>query len=85
MKKLNAAGNKISFLLRTMGQETVKTAYCLAGLEVAGLDRSDFYALPDVLTQEKIPVTADDIVTQEDLSQWPYLEKVHIPKHQGKC
>ena len=79
MKKLNAAGKRTSFLLRTMGQETVETVYSLKGLEVAGLDSSDFYMLPEVLTQEKMPVTADDIVTQEELDKWPYWANVHIP------
>lgn len=78
MKKLNAAGKQTSFLLRTMGQETVKTAYSLTGLEVAGLESNDFHMLPDVLIQEKMPVSADDIVTQEDFDKWPHLEKVHI-------
>ncbi len=79
MKKLNAAGKRTSILLRTMGQETVETVYSLKGLEVAGLYSSDFYMLPEVLTQEKMPVTADDIVTQEELDKWPYLANVHIP------
>lgn len=35
--------------------------------------------LPDVLTQEKMPVTAEDILTQDDLAKWPYLAKIHIP------
>lgn len=69
---------KTRFLLRTMGQETIDNVYSLKGLEVAGVDSSDFYMLPEVLTQEKMPVTADDIVTQEELDKWPYLANIHI-------
>ena len=54
-----------------MGQER--------GKEVAGLDSNSFYSLPEVLTQNKMPVTTSNIVTQEELQKWPYLSDVQIP------
>ncbi|XP_037620552.1 uncharacterized protein LOC119485230 [Sebastes umbrosus] len=79
MQRLNVTGRRTSFLLHTMGQETVVPAYSLTGLEVSDLDGNDFYILPEVFTQKKMPVTTDSMVTHEDLAKWPYLSKVHIP------
>lgn len=53
--------------------------YSLVGLEVSDMDSNEFYALPEVITQKKMPVTAADMVTPEDLANWPYLSRVHIP------
>ncbi|XP_063340855.1 uncharacterized protein LOC134635401 [Pelmatolapia mariae] len=48
-----------------MGQEKVVSAHSLTGLEVSGLGSNAFYEL-EVLTQEKMPVTIDNLV-KEDL------------------
>ena len=79
MQRLNITGRKASFLLRTMGQEKVVPTSALNGLEVAGLGSNSFYSLPEVLTQDKMPVTTSNIVTQEELQKWPYLFDVQIP------
>lgn len=79
MQKLNLAGRRTHFLLQTMGQERVVPAYECSGLEVSGLETNLFYKLPEVLTQKKMPVTVDNIVTEGDLAKWPYLSKVRIP------
>lgn len=79
MQKLNVTGKRTNFLLRTMGQTKVTPAYSLFDVEVSGLDSNDFYLLPEIITQQKMPVTTDDMITSEDLCKWPYLSKVHIP------
>ena len=79
MQRLNVTGRGTSFLLSTMGQETVVPAYSITDLEVAGLDGNDFYSLPEVLSQRKMPVTTNNIITTEELDKWSYLSDVHIP------
>ncbi len=79
MHTLNVTGRQTNFLLRTMGQERVVPSTLLKGLEVSGLNGDTFYNLPEVLTQRKMPVTSDNIVTQEDIVKWPYLSEVQIP------
>ena len=79
MQKLNITGRRTNFLLSTMGQEAVVPAYSLTGLEVAELDGNDFHILPEVLTQRKMPVTAENMATPEELAEWPYLANIHIP------
>lgn len=53
MHQLNVSGKRTNFMLRTMGQERVTTAYILSGLEVAELDGENFYPLPEVFTQRE--------------------------------
>ncbi len=79
MRKLNVTGRKTNFLLSTMGQKTVVPAYSLIGLEVSNLDSNDFHVLPEVLTQTKMPVNINNMVTPAELARWPYLSKVNIP------
>lgn len=73
MWKLNITGRKKNFLLSTMGQKTVVPAYSLTGLEVSNLDSNDYHILPEVLTQTKMPVNVNNMVTSEELAKWPYL------------
>lgn len=80
MQKLNVTGRKTNFLLSTMGQRKVVPAYSLTGLEVSDLDGSDFHLLPEVLTQSKMPVTVDNMMTSEELAKWPHLSKVKIQR-----
>lgn len=79
MRKLNVTGRKTSLLLRTMGQEKTVSAHSLTDLEITGLDNNDFHMLPEVFTQKEMPVTVEDMVKPGDLTNWPYLSKVHIP------
>ncbi len=79
MQELNIEGRRANFLLRSMGQEKVVPTYTLTGLEASGLNDECYYQLPDVLTQRKMPVTSDNIITQEDLARWPYLSTIQIP------
>ena len=39
-----------------------------------------FHKLPDVYTQPKLPVSTQNIPTQEAIDKWTYLQEVKIPK-----
>ncbi|KAI2661518.1 Gag polyprotein [Labeo rohita] len=80
VKKLNLQGKKTNILLRTMGQENVVETQVIAGLELAKLEGSQFFALPEVYTQEDIPVSLSNIPVQQDLEDWDYLRGVKIPE-----
>ncbi|KAK0142226.1 hypothetical protein N1851_020113 [Merluccius polli] len=80
MRKLHLNGKRTQFLLQTMGQERVVPSYSLVGLEVSGINGDVFYELPETLTQRKMPVSPDHIVTTRDLVQWPYLARVDVPR-----
>ena len=77
-RQLNARGRKTEILLRTMGQVKTVSSYELSGLEVGNLEGNTFIELPKVYTQDAIPVTKENVATQKDISNWPYLEKVRL-------
>ena len=78
MTELNTSGKKVKVLLKTMGQEKPVPSYRISGMEVVTLKGSAFLKLPDVFSQMSIPVTKDNIPTDEDLRKWPYLKEVEL-------
>lgn len=47
-------------------------------VEVCSLDSGDFIELPEVFTQPAIPVNRENILCEEDLNEWPYLQAVQL-------
>lgn len=74
MNQLNMRGRKTEILLRTMGQVKVMQSYVLSGLEVCGLEEKDVVELPNVFTQNSIPVRRENIPLQKDIESWSYLQ-----------
>lgn len=50
----------------------------ISGLEISALDNADFIELPDVMTQETMPVSKHNVPQQHDLSKWLYLRDVKL-------
>lgn len=84
MKELNMQGRRVNFLLCTVGQEKIVPAYALARLEVADLNAECYYQLPEVLTQETMSVSSDNIIKPKDLAHWPHLSGIQIPRIKAK-
>lgn len=79
MAELNTSGKKMKVLLKTMGQEKPVPSYKISGMKVAALkEPNTFLKLPDVFTQESIPVNKDNIPTEEDIRKWPYLKDIEL-------
>ena len=47
---------------------------------MSDLDENHFVHLPTLYTRPEIPVSKEDIPTQEDVDQWPHLDGVFIPQ-----
>nr|XP_040038592.1 uncharacterized protein LOC120822745 [Gasterosteus aculeatus aculeatus] len=80
MRRLNLTGTKSKIGLLTMSPKTSVSTYIVNGLEVASLNGTRYYSLPNVYTQKKMPVDTANIIKPEDLSQWPYLDHIEIPE-----
>ncbi|KAK0138796.1 hypothetical protein N1851_024658 [Merluccius polli] len=78
-QKLCLEGKSTTVLLRTMAHEKPIKSVLISGLEVSELNGKMFIPLPDVYTQKSMPVTKENIPTQDDLKQWPYLSEVQLP------
>lgn len=79
MQRLQSNGKRTKFLLRTMGHESEVPAFSLCGLEVSNIENNDFYPLPEVLTQKRMPVSCSSLVTSQYLLKFPHLSGVYIP------
>lgn len=77
LTELNTSGKKVK-VLKTMGQENPVPSYRISGLEEAALKGSVFLKLPDVFSQMSIPATKDNIPTEQDLRERPYLKEVEL-------
>ncbi|KAJ8395855.1 hypothetical protein AAFF_G00027380 [Aldrovandia affinis] len=78
MKRLHAKGRKTEILLRTMGQERSIKSYGLTGLEVSNLEGTTHLNLLRGYTQDRFPVSKENIPTQNDLGKWPYLSGIQL-------
>ena len=78
MRQLNAKGRRTEVLLQTMGTEKTVKSYELNGLEVGNMEGDTYLTLPKLYTQNKIPVTKRNILTQLDLDKWSYLQEIKV-------
>ena len=73
-------GRKTKVQIQTITGEKVSETHLLKNLEVLDLDEEHVIKIPEVFTQDKIPASAEEIITEEDLEDWPYLEDVNLPE-----
>lgn len=78
MEDLHVVGRRTEILLRTMGQERAVGTHRITGLEVSNVEESNFTELPEVFTQDRIPVSHGNIATEENIRKWPYLKDVQL-------
>ncbi len=78
MRKLNITGRKTYILIQMMSQDKSVPSYIISGFEVSSLEENYFIPLPEIYTQQSMPVGPSNTPTNEELSKWPYLNKVQI-------
>lgn len=79
MNKFNLPGKRVNILLRTLSQDKSVSSYVLNDLEVSGLNQEHYCLIPEVYTQDTIPVTTANIASQNDLQSWPNLCHLNLP------
>lgn len=78
LRQLQQTGRTTDILLRTMVKvQLVKTA-TVSDLEICSIDSNNYFDLPDTYMQDEIPVKKENIPTDKDLEQWPYLKEVKL-------
>ena len=60
-------------------KDSLVDSFLVRDLVISDLDEDKFIALPVLYTRTEIPVTKDDILTQEDADLWPHLGRVYLP------
>ena len=80
MKQLGIDGFKTRISLTTLEKkDSLVDSFLVRDLVISDLDENNFIALPVLYTRTEIPVTKDDIPTQEDVDLWPHLGGVYLP------
>lgn len=84
-KTLNLKGKPTQILLSTMcqskpGEQKLVNSFILSDIEVCGLEDSKYIELPKVFTHNSIPVQSENVPISEDISKWPYLNEVSLPR-----
>ena len=81
MRKLGVDGTKVKISLSTLEKKNSPVdSYLIRDLVVSDLDENHFVHLPTLYTRPEIPVSKNDIPTQQDVDQWPHLDGVFIPQ-----
>ena len=79
MKQLGIDGLKTRISLTILERKgSLVDSFLVRDLVMSDLDESNFIALPVLYTRTEIPVTKDDIPTQEDVDLWPHLGGVYF-------
>ena len=80
LKQLGVKGQKRKISLSTLERKNCTTDSSLVcDLLVSDLDENEYVSLPMLYTRPEIPVSGDDIPTQDDIDQCPHLQGVFIP------
>ena len=80
MKQLGANGIKTTINLTTLNSHNMSVpCYAVSNIEICGLNEDKYITLPIVYTQESLPVSRQQIPTQDDISCWSYLSPIDVP------
>ncbi|XP_074624387.1 uncharacterized protein LOC141882335 [Acropora palmata] len=85
MKQLGIEGLKTRISLTTLEKKgRLVDSFLVQDLVISDVDENNFISLPVLYTRTEIPVTKDDIPTQEDADLWPHLNGVYLPNVSGE-
>ena len=80
MRQLDINSPRTKISLTTLEKEdSLVDSFLVHDLEVTDLDENYIVKLPILYTREEIPVSKDDIPSQEDVDRWPHLDGVYLP------
>lgn len=81
LQRLQARGKKSRIKLTTLGSTNEIDTVIVDNLNVSDIDDNKSIHLPAVLSRPNIPVSKEEIPTQEDVDRWPQLqERLHLEK-----
>ncbi|XP_056282979.1 SAFB-like transcription modulator [Pseudoliparis swirei] len=54
--------------------------FVVEGLEISEFAKNQFFELPKLFTQKKMPVSTNNIISEEELTKWTYLNGLDFPR-----
>lgn len=79
MQQLGVQGPRLKIKVNTMSLPHNLNTHVLHELEMCDLQGKNSISLPKMYTTDRIPVSIDDMVTNQDLASWPHLADVSLP------
>ena len=76
--QLGISGKKTKLQVQTLLEDQRVNTRLLTDLEISDVDGQHTIQLPKVYTQDKMPVSLEDVVTKQDIEQWPYLSHINL-------
>ena len=76
--QLGVSGKKTKLQVQTLLEDQRVNTRVLTDLEISDVDGQHTIQLPKVYTQDKMPVSLEDVVTKQDIEQWPYLSHINL-------
>ena len=80
VKQLGINGHQVKISLSTLEKKNSVTNSFLVRDLVSDLDENEWISLLTLYVRPEIPVWSSDILTQEDVDQWPHLQGVFLPR-----
>ena len=80
MEMLPVDGEQTTLQLTTLGKQNSVTECRVFRLEVLALDEQNFVKLPTIFSTLQLPVSKDSIPQQGDVSKYPHLKDIQLPK-----
>ena len=77
---LTVDGEHTTLSLTTFGKQNSMMECRVFKLEVFDLKEQNFVENPTVFSTPQLPVSKNSIPQQEDVSKYPYLKGIHLPK-----
>lgn len=77
---LKLEGRKMNLNLTTMGQQHTQTSHVISGLEISDINGVNVLELPPVYTQPTLPASRTDVISPEDIENYPYLSDIELPR-----
>ena len=78
VKQLGVNGHQVKISLSTLEKKNSVTNSFLVRDLVSDLDENEWISLLTLYIRPEIPVWSSDILTQEDVDQWPHLPRLHV-------
>ena len=79
MRQLGVSGPKTTISLTTLEKrDSLVGSFVVTDLTISDLDQNIFIKRPTLSTTPSIPVSREDITTQDDVDKWPHLSGVNF-------
>ena len=74
VQRLHAASKKAKIKLTTVNKSAEVDTFLIRDLEVSDLDENKTISLPEIFSRPAIPVSRDEIPSQDDIDRWPQFQ-----------